>query len=135
VTDKTNNDPEQKDTIAPKEWTLEIAQLISDRHGYDIVILQVGKISPITDYLLIATGTSDRQLVSIADELKRLGKKRGNKVWKVAGMDSGDWVVLDFVDVVVHLFSEDLRKYYDLELIWGEAPRIEWESDEPSENA
>jgi len=135
VADKTNNEAEQKDTIAPKEWALEIAQLISDRHGYDIVILQVGEISPITDYLLIATGTSDRQLVSVADELQRLGKKKGNKVWKVAGQDSGDWVVLDFVDVVVHLFSEDLRRYYDLELIWGEAPRVEWERDEPAENA
>ena len=135
MADKTNNEAEQKDTIAPKEWALEIAQLISDRHGYDIVILQVGEISPITDYLLIATGTSDRQLVSVADELQRLGKKKGNKVWKVAGQDSGDWVVLDFVDVVVHLFSEDLRRYYDLELIWGEAPRVEWERDEPAENA
>ena len=117
---------EKTETVAPREWALEIAQLISDRHGYDIVILQVGEISPITDYLLIATGTSDRQLVSVADELQRLGKKKGNKVWKVAGQDSGDWVVLDFVDVVVHLFQVEQRKYYDLEFLWGDCPRVAW---------
>lgn len=91
----------------------------------DILILDLRELSPITDYFVIGTGTSSRQICSLADELKRLGKKINNKVWKTAGMDAGDWVVMDFFDVVVHLFNEDLRKHYDLELIWGEAPKVD----------
>jgi len=75
---------------------------------------------------LIATGTSSRQLVSIAEELKQAGTRDGNPPWRIAGCDSGEWVVLDFIDVVVHLFSEKLRDYYELEMIWGEASRIGW---------
>ena len=90
-------------------------------------MLDISETSPITDYFLIATGTSDRQLRSLSDEIERLGKKIGQKVYKVAGRDSGDWIVMDFVDVVVHLFNEQLRAYYDLELIWGGSPYVEWE--------
>ena len=90
-------------------------------------MLDIRETSPITDYFIIATGTSDRQLRSLSDEIERLGKKIGQKVYKVAGRDSGDWIVMDFVDVVVHLFNEELRAYYDLELIWGEAPYVKWE--------
>ena len=134
VTDQSKDNVAAPDGVEPGQWARQMAQLVHDRHCNNIVILNVGKISPVTDYMVIATGTSDRQLVSIADELKRLGKKQGNKVWKIAGQDTGNWVVLDFVDVVVHLFSEELRKYYDLELIWGDAPREEW-TVEPSQNS
>ena len=79
-----------------------------------------------TDYFVVATGTSDRQMRTVADAVREHGKEVGQKVWHVAGKESGDWIVLDFVDVVVHVFSETFRHYYDLELIWGEAPRVRW---------
>ena len=102
------------------------ARLSQDTNCEDIVVLDLRDVSPVTDYFVICTGTSDRQMRSTADDLKEYGKAHGYKVWHVAGMDTGGWIVLDFVDVVVHIFDEKNRNYYDLELIWGGAPRIDW---------
>ena len=124
---RESNMTEKKKDMTPRDLGLEIIKLIRDRNCEDIRMLDISETSPITDYFLIATGTSDRQLRSLSDEIERLGKKIGQKVYKVAGRDSGDWIVMDFVDVVVHLFNEQLRAYYDLELIWGGSPYVEWE--------
>jgi len=114
------------DKVNSCELAVRFAQLARDRNVEDILILDLRELSPVTDFFVIGTGTSGRQICALADELKRLGKKLNNKVWQTAGMNAGDWVVMDFFDVVVHLFNADLRKHYDLELIWGEAPRVEW---------
>jgi ribosome-associated protein len=111
-------------------WATTIARLAHDRHGEDILVLDLRDCSPVTDYFVIATGTSGRQMSGVADEIEAIGAKIGQRVWRVAGRETGDWIVMDFVDVVVHLFNQDLRKYYDLELIWGEAPRVEWKTKE-----
>ena len=103
------------------------ARLIADDKCEDIVVLDLKERSPVTDYFVIATGTSDRQMRAAAANLADWGKKNDNAAWHVAGMDSADWVVLDFVDVVVHLFNATHRRYYDLELIWGEAPKVRWQ--------
>jgi ribosome-associated protein len=92
----------------------------------DIVVLDLRGISPVTDYFVICTGSSDRQMRSVADDICRDARAIGQKVWQVAGMESARWIVLDFVDVVVHIFDQAHRRYYDLELIWGEAPRVRW---------
>lgn len=112
-----------------RDWATTIARLARDRNCEEILVLDLHACSPVTDYFVIATGTSGRQICAVADELEALGAKSGQRVWKVAGRETGDWVVMDFVDVVVHLFSQDLRNYYDLELIWGEAPRVEWNTN------
>ncbi len=115
-----------KDEI--RNWAIQIAQLAHDRHAENILVLDLRECSPVTDYFVIATGTSGRQLAAIADEAETIGAKINQKVWKVAGKEIGDWIVMDFVDVVVHLFTQERRSYYDLELIWGEAPRVDWET-------
>lgn len=123
---------EQEVVPAPHpEWVLDVARLINDRHARDIILLDVRGMSPVSDYFLVATGTSNRQLVSIADELKQVCKKSGNSPWKIAGRETGEWVVVDFVDLVVHLFSEELRGYYELEMIWDKAKRVEWQHESP----
>ena len=120
VTRATNNQ-------AANKLAVDAARLARDRNCEEILVLDLREISPVTDYFVIATGTSGRQMASVADELADHGKKIGQKVWHVAGKEAADWIVLDFVDVVVHLFNEQLRHYYDLELIWGEAPRVDWD--------
>ena len=110
-----------------RQFALAVAKLAGERHCTDIAVMDLTGISPATDYFVIATGTSDRQLRSVCDEIATHGKGKGHPVWQVAGRDSGDWVVMDFVDVVVHLFEQSRRSYYDLELIWGEAPRVDWQ--------
>ena len=104
----------------------EAARIAHDGNCEDILVLDLRTVSPVTDYFVICTGTSDRQIRSIADDIVRSGRQIDQKVWHVAGRDAGDWIVLDFVDVVVHLFNSEMRHYYDLELIWGAAPRVRW---------
>jgi len=111
---------------AARDLAVQAARIARDDNAEDVLILDLRGISPVTDYFVIATGTSDRQLRAVCDEIAAQGKAIGQQVWHVAGRDSADWILLDFVDVVVHLFEQSRRAYYDLELIWGEAPRIDW---------
>lgn len=116
-----------------RRLAVEAARIMQDRYCEQIVVLDLREVSPVTDYFVIATGTSDRQMMAIADEIRRHGKKRGHRAVGTAGMESGQWILLDFVDVVVHLFDAEHRRYYDLELIWGEAPRVDWQDESRSE--
>ncbi len=110
----------------PRSFAVAAAGLAHDDNCREIVVLDLRGISPVTDYFVIATGSSDRQMRSVAEDVKRHGATVGQKVWHVAGREAADWIVMDFVDVVVHLFDEEHRRYYDLELIWGEAPSVNW---------
>jgi len=109
-------------------WT---ARLADERHCTDIVVLDLRQISPVTDYFVIATGTSDVQMRAVADELAKDAAKLGHKPFRIAGRETGKWILLDFVDVVVHLFDDEHRRYYDLELMWGDAPRVDWKGTAP----
>ena len=111
---------------AARKLAIEAARLASDSHCEDIVVLDLRGISPVTDYFVIATGTSPRQMRSVADDIASFGKSIGQPVWQKAGMNSSQWVLLDFVDLVVHVFDSQARGYYDLELMWGEAPHVKW---------
>ena len=119
----------RKDTA--RTLAVEAARIAQADNAEDILILDLRGVSPVTDYFVIATGTSSRQIRTVGDEIADYGKSIGQRVWHVAGRETGDWIVLDFVDVVVHLFEESRRRYYDLELIWGEAPRVDWRPDAP----
>ncbi len=110
-----------------RQFAIAAAQLAGDMHCEDVMVLDLRGISPVTDYFVIATGTSDRQVRSVADEINQLGKAHGTKAWHVAGKDSGQWIVLDFVDTVVHVFDAERRQYYELELLWGDAPNVDWQ--------
>jgi ribosome-associated protein len=114
---------------AAHQLAVDAARLASESHCTDVLVLDLRDVSPVTDYFVIATGTSGRQLRSVAEEIVAHGKKVGQRVWHTAGQDGGQWIVLDFVDVVVHLFDDEHRGFYDLELIWGEAPRVDWDNE------
>lgn len=112
--------------ITPRQLAVMIARIAHSRHSEDIVILDLRQISDITDYFVIFTGTSDRQMVSVADEIVEEASKVGHSLFNIAGRGTARWILLDFVNVVVHIFDEFHRNYYDLELIWGDAPRVKW---------
>ncbi len=105
------------------------ARLSQDSNCEDIVVLDLRDVSPITDFFVICTGTSNRQIRSAADDICEYGKANDYKVWHVAGMDSGGWIVLDFLNVVVHIFDQTNRDYYDIEMIWGGSPKIDWQQE------
>jgi ribosome-associated protein len=111
---------------AARGLAVEAARIAEDSNATDVVVLDLRGISPITDYFVICTGTSARQMRAVADAVAEYGRSIGQAVWQRAGDETAEWVVLDFVDVIVHVFDEPHRKHYDLELIWGEAPRVRW---------
>ena len=84
-------------------------------------------LSPVTDYFVLATGTSDRQMRSVADEIAEFGEGRDFKPLSISGLEGGSWILVDFVDVVLHVFSGEARQFYDLDSLWGDAKRVEWE--------
>jgi ribosome-associated protein len=109
-----------------RQLAVEAARIAHDRHCDEIVVLNLSGISPVTDFFVIATGTSDIQMRAVAEEIVQHAREMGHRPLHAAGFDSTVWILLDFVDVVVHIFDAEHRHYYDLELIWGDAPRVRW---------
>ena len=110
-----------------KVFALAAARVAAERHCSDIVVLDLKGKSPATDYFVIATGTSDRQMRSVADEICETAKEQGQQRFGRAGYEQARWILLDFVDVVIHIFDAEYRDYYDLELLWGDAKRLKWD--------
>jgi len=107
-----------------KEFALAAAKIGSERHCTDIVVLDLKGKSPATDYFVILTGTSNRQMRTVADEICVEAREQGLARFGRAGYDQARWILLDYVDVVVHIFDAEYREYYDLELLWGDAERL-----------
>jgi ribosome-associated protein len=110
-----------------KTFAVAAARLADERHCGDIAVLDLRGISPATDYFVIATGTSDRQMRAVANEISDEAGKQGLQRFGRAGYEQGRWILLDFVDVVIHIFDREYRQYYDLELLWGDADKLNWE--------
>jgi len=108
-----------------KKLALLCREFVENRKGENIVILDVRKISSITDYFVIATGTSEPHLRAIVDEItEKLREEYGVRPRAMDGSIQTSWVVLDFFDVIVHVMRADSRAHYDLESLWGDAPRL-----------
>lgn len=105
---------------------IEAARLVSDDKCTDVVLLDVREMSQVTDYIIIGTGTSDRQMQSVLDHVEDMGKTQGFPAYRVSRDDRTNWLLADFVDVVVHLFEPNARAHYDLEMLWGDAPKVDW---------
>jgi len=107
-----------------KKFALSAAKLALERHCTDIVVLDLKGKSPATDYFVIATGTSNRQMRTVSDEICKAAKEEGIERFGRAGYEQAKWILLDFIDVVVHIFDSEYRDYYELELLWGDAKRL-----------
>jgi ribosome-associated protein len=109
-----------------RAFIADACRLLADRHCEDIVAFDVRGMSQLTDFVVVASGTSDRQMKSVGGELAELARERGMTRYGSERDDSSTWIVLDFVDVMVHLFEPVARGHYDLEMLWGDAPRMKW---------
>ena len=102
------------------------AKAADDRSGFDLVALDVSENLPLTDAFLLVSARNERMVLSIAEEIDdRLREEAGQRVLRREGQDLGRWVLLDFGDIVVHVFHEEDRHYYSLERIWRDAPVID----------
>jgi ribosome-associated protein len=106
------------------------ARTASDRQAEDVVILDVRELIVITDYFVIAGGTSERQVRTLVEEIEKALKRIGVRPVRREGESGARWVLLDYVDVVVHVFAEEERAYYDLERLWRDAARVPWEDSD-----
>jgi ribosome-associated protein len=104
------------------------AELSLERKAQDVLVLDLRGISTATDYFVIASGTSDVQVKAIAEHVVDELKKEGSRPEHLEGMTGGRWVLLDYIDFVVHVFHPQARDFYQLENLWGDAPR--WQAQE-----
>jgi ribosome-associated protein len=100
------------------------ARAALEKKADDVVVLDLRGVSGYTDFLVIGSGTSDRQMEAIADGVEKELTAQGHRMIGTEGQRGGHWVLLDFGDVVVHVFHTDDRSHYDLEGLWADAPRV-----------
>ena len=101
-----------------------IAQAVVEKKATDVVILDVRGMASYADYLVLASGESERQVAAMADGVSQVLKPRGVRPVSTEGQEGGSWVLLDYADVVAHFFQEDSRTFYDLEGLWADAKRV-----------
>ncbi|ADL07537.1 ribosome silencing factor [Thermosediminibacter oceani] len=113
----------------PKDVALLTAKILSDKKAEDIVVLDISSISVIADYFVVATGRSSIHVKALADEVEEKLSEKGFKIMGKEGYEEARWILLDFADVVVHIFDEEAREYYDLERLWADAVKVDIDSD------
>jgi len=111
--------------IEPEELARRLAAIADDKGGRELVALDVRELVGYTDYLLIATARNERQAKAIHDEIYHRMKREGWLPARVEGEREAEWILMDYLDCVVHVFTPELRERYRLEMLWGEAPQLE----------
>jgi len=115
-----------------KAKAVAIAQASVEKKATDVLVLNVSKLTSVTDYLVLCSGESERQVRAIADNIDRVLSSRRNPPLSIEGTASSQWVLMDFGDVIAHIFRSDVRAHYALEKLWGDAPRVRVPVPEPT---
>ena len=122
---QTENRPDKGET--GEDFAIAAAQEMTDLKCDDIIIYDVRGLSPLTNFVIIGSGTSDRQIKAIGGHLNELARDKFNlERFGTERDENTTWLVLDYIDVMVHLFEPATRAHYDLEMMWGDAPKINW---------
>ena len=103
----------------------ETAKILSEKKGLDIKVIEISDVSVIADYMVIATGNSSTHVKALADEVETQLDDMGISVSHVEGYRSNSWILLDYIDIIVHVFSNEAREYYDLERLWEDGTDID----------
>jgi ribosome-associated protein len=114
-------------TSAALERACLCAQVAADNKARDIVVLDMREQTPLYDYFVLVTGSSRRQIHTVAEEIDASLREIGDQRLSIEGYEASKWVVQDYGDVVVHVFSPETREYYRLEELWDDAPRVDWD--------
>ncbi len=108
-----------------KEMARIVYRALEDKKGEDICIIDISSVSPLADYFIITSGSSDSQVKALVDNVEEKMHEAGHSQIQREGLQSGNWVLLDYGDVVVHVFDKENREFYHLERIWSDGKRIE----------
>ncbi|MCK9425589.1 MAG: ribosome silencing factor [Ignavibacteriaceae bacterium] len=117
--------------MTTKKLVEKITQLIFEKKGSEVKVIELKTVSAIADYFVICSADSDTHVRAIADNIDKTLRDKGIKLWHKEGTTALQWVLLDYVDVVIHVFQKDIRAYYNLEKLWGDAPIMQVE-DKPT---
>jgi ribosome-associated protein len=121
---------EQAGLGAAAERAVLAARAADDRQGVDTVVLEVGNVLAITEYFVITSASNTRLVRTLADEVEaQLKVLAGAAPRRVEGLGEASWVLLDYGDVVVHVFLDETRRFYDLERLWSDVPRLDWRAE------
>ena len=112
-----------KTKLTAQERAIKSAALALDKKALNVKVLEIGRISSIADYLVLASGRSDKQTQAIADSVRQ-GLKKFGKALDIEGLKEGNWIVIDYGDVIVHIFQEEMRRHYNLDELWSAAPML-----------
>ncbi|MDH5185823.1 MAG: ribosome silencing factor [bacterium] len=112
-----------KNTKSSHEWAERIARLIIDKKGEDILMLDLRRISPVADYFILATAQSPLHSQAITDDLVEKLNEEGYRVHHIEGYRQANWILLDYLNIVVHIFLPEVRIFYGLERLWGDTPK------------
>jgi ribosome-associated protein len=104
----------------------KIVEVLQGKKGIDILLMDLREISDVADYFVLCTGTSEQHVKSLADEVAQSLKELGDAPWHTEGNDTRRWILVDFVDIVVHVFRQEARDFYSLERLWGDAQCTEF---------
>lgn len=114
-----------------KEYAEDICRVLSDKKAQDIRLIDIGKQSVLADYFVVASGRSNVQVKALSQEVEEKMEEKGLKVRRRDGYDAGRWIVLDYGDILVHLFHPEEREYYNIERLWVEVDNIcKYEGDQ-----
>lgn len=103
------------------------AKAADEKLASDVVVLEVGQVLALCDFFVIASAPNDRQVKAICDEVERqVAESGGPKPKRIEGLDARQWVLMDYGDLVVHVFLQEVREYYELERLWADVPRLDW---------
>ncbi len=116
----------KKGLLAGKKKAILAARCLDGKKASDIVVLEVTALSSIADYFVIATAESKRQIKTCADYIDETLTQKGVRSHHLEGMNNLEWVLMDYGDIIVHIFDRDSRLYYGLERLWGDAPNIDF---------
>jgi ribosome-associated protein len=125
---ETRRDITPEDRDAVRAMTQVAARAAAAKKGEDTIILEVGRVLAITEAFVITSGTNARQVRTIAEEIEaKIKADGGRSPLRTEGLDDARWVLLDYSDFVVHVFLDEVRRFYDLERLWSDSPRWTWE--------
>jgi ribosome-associated protein len=129
MTKSSTQSPSSPSVDPSQDKALECARAAIDKKAENLKVLDLTNLSSFTDYFLICSGTSDRQVMAIADSIEAAMSAQDRELISIEGYSEGRWVLMDFGDVVIHIFLDALREYYDLENLWADAPRVKVPSE------
>ncbi len=111
--------------MTTKEQALTIAKALDSKLGLDIKVIEITDVTVLADYMVIATGRNSTQVKALADEVEYQMNENGIEVNHIEGHRSNSWILLDYVDVIVNVFSEEARDFYDLERLWQDGREVD----------